>query len=71
MYAMYDLNSLAVVNVRDLGPVKMAFKILAYPDTRLFQCGNNNSKVSFFIILHLIFNNLSCIKIIERMVRAF
>lgn len=46
MYAMYDLNSLAVVNVRDLGPVKMAFKILAYPDdTRLFQCANNNSKV--------------------------
>ncbi|KAL0277788.1 UNVERIFIED_CONTAM: hypothetical protein PYX00_004953 [Menopon gallinae] len=44
MYAMYDLISLAVVNVRDLGSVKMAFKILAYPDTRLFQCLNNNSK---------------------------
>lgn len=43
--AFYDLGSLAVVNVRDLGSVKYAFKLLAFPDTRLFQCTSNQSKV--------------------------
>ncbi|KAJ9594195.1 hypothetical protein L9F63_014355, partial [Diploptera punctata] len=42
--AMYELGSLAVVNVRDLGSVKTAFKLLAFPDTRVFQCTNNQSK---------------------------
>ncbi|KAF4533158.1 hypothetical protein B566_EDAN001700 [Ephemera danica] len=40
----YQLESLAVVNVRDLGSVKYAFKFLAFPDTRLFQCPSNQSK---------------------------
>jgi hypothetical protein len=43
--AMYELGSLAVVNVRDMGSVKTAFKLLAFPDTRVFQCTNNQSKV--------------------------
>lgn len=43
---IYDLGSLAVVNVRDLGPIKLAFKILAFPDTRVFQCSSSNSKVN-------------------------
>jgi len=42
--AMYELGSLAVVNVRDMGSVKTAFKLLAFPDTRVFQCTNNQSK---------------------------
>lgn len=40
----YELGSLAVVNVRDLGPVKLAFKILAFPDTRVFQCSSASAK---------------------------
>lgn len=41
---MYDLSSLAVVNVRDLGNVKHAFKLLIFPDTRVFQCSSNSGK---------------------------
>lgn len=45
---MYDLSSLAVVNVRDLGNVKHAFKLLIFPDTRVFQCASNSNKVTHF-----------------------
>jgi exocyst complex component 8 len=41
----YPLDSLAVVNVRDLGNIKHAFKFLAFPDTRLFQCSSGTHKV--------------------------
>lgn len=44
MEAVYDLESLAVVNVRDLGPVKLAFKLLTFSDTRVFQCRTATSK---------------------------
>ncbi|XP_075222918.1 exocyst complex component Exo84 [Lycorma delicatula] len=40
----YELGSLAVVNVRDLGNVRHAFKLLAFPDSRVFQCTSNQSK---------------------------
>lgn len=40
----YDLHSLAVVNVRDTTTVKFAFNLLAFPDTRVFQCSSSNSK---------------------------
>lgn len=36
----YPISKLAVVNVRDLGTVKQAFKVLAFPDTRVFQCNS-------------------------------
>ncbi|XP_041971932.1 exocyst complex component 8 [Aricia agestis] len=36
----YSVSTLAVVNVRDLGTVKQAFKVLAFPDTRVFQCNS-------------------------------
>lgn len=36
----YPNSTLAVVNVRDLGTVKQAFKVLAFPDTRVFQCNS-------------------------------
>nr|WIM01508.1 exocyst complex component 8 [Limnephilus lunatus] len=42
--AVYSISSMAVVNVRDLGSVKQAFKLLAFPDTRVFQCNNLTSK---------------------------
>lgn len=45
---MYDLSSLAVVNVRDLGNIKHAFKLLIFPDTRVFQCSSNNNKVGIY-----------------------
>jgi hypothetical protein len=38
------LDSLAVVNVRDLGGLKHAFKLLVFPETRLFQCANAPAK---------------------------
>ncbi|XP_040577089.1 exocyst complex component 8 isoform X2 [Lepeophtheirus salmonis] len=40
----YELDSLAVVNVKDLGGVKYAFKLLVFPFTRLFQCANTSAK---------------------------
>ncbi|CAD6204344.1 GSCOCG00009931001-RA-CDS [Cotesia congregata] len=42
--AVYNLQCLAVVNVKDLGSVKLAFKLLAFPDTRVFQCASAISK---------------------------
>lgn len=42
--AMYELGSLAVVNVRDLGSIKHAFKLLIFPDTRVFKCQSSTIK---------------------------
>lgn len=47
--AQYDLDSLAVVNVRDLGSVRHAFKLLAFPDSRVFQCSNSTAKVKIVL----------------------
>ena len=44
--ALYELDSLAVVNVRDVGPVKNAFKVLMFPDTRMYQAENPKAKVN-------------------------
>ncbi|KAK9888906.1 hypothetical protein WA026_001127 [Henosepilachna vigintioctopunctata] len=41
---MYELGSLAVVNVKDLGNIKYAFKILIFPDTRIFKCDSETTK---------------------------
>lgn len=43
---MYEIGSLAVVNVKDLGNVKHAFKLLIFPDTRVFKCSSGAVKVS-------------------------
>ena len=40
----YELDSLAVVNVRDLGGIKYTFKLLVFPEARLFQCANGEAK---------------------------
>ncbi|XP_011638659.1 exocyst complex component 8 [Pogonomyrmex barbatus] len=44
MQAVYNLETLAIVNVRDHGTVKLAFKLLAFSDTRVFQCATATSK---------------------------
>jgi len=44
--AFYELDSLAVINIRDLGPVKHAFKLMMFPDTRVLQCANSSDKVA-------------------------
>lgn len=41
---LYELDSLAVVNVRDLGGIKHTFKLLVFPEARLFQCANADAK---------------------------
>ena len=43
--ALYELEGLAVINIRDLGPVKFAFKLMMFPDTRVLQCANAADKV--------------------------
>ena len=35
--SLYDLDSLAIVNAKDMGPVKNAFKVLMFPDCHLYQ----------------------------------
>ncbi|OXU24983.1 hypothetical protein TSAR_014903 [Trichomalopsis sarcophagae] len=44
MQVVYDLKSLAVINVKDLGSIKLALKLLAFPDTRIFQCPTATNK---------------------------
>ncbi|KAL7306507.1 hypothetical protein TKK_0001206 [Trichogramma kaykai] len=44
MQVVYEIQSLAVVNVKDRGSVNLAFKLLAFPDTRVFQCSSATSK---------------------------
>lgn len=43
---LYELDSLAVVNVRDVDTVKNAFKILKFPESRIYQTDSTKSKVS-------------------------
>lgn len=42
---LYELDNLAVVNVKDTNVVKNAFKLLMFPDTRLFQAESPKAKV--------------------------
>ncbi|KAK7093761.1 exocyst complex component 8-like [Littorina saxatilis] len=48
---LYELDSLAVVNVRDAGPIKNAFKILMFPETRMYQADSAKSKRQWLDIL--------------------
>ncbi|KAF7694469.1 exocyst complex component 8 [Silurus meridionalis] len=49
--ALYDLESFAVVNVKDNPPMKDMFKILMYPDSRIFQAENSKIKKEWLEIL--------------------
>jgi len=42
--AVYPVSTIAVVNVRDLAGIKNAWKLLASPDNRLFQCTDAETK---------------------------
>ena len=48
MQVIYDLKSLAVVNTKDHGAKNLGFKLLAFPDTRVFQCPSSKSKKDWF-----------------------
>jgi len=48
---MYPLKYIAVVNARDIGPMRNSFKILMFPEHRVFQCGDNKEKRSWLDIL--------------------
>ncbi|VDI63144.1 exocyst complex component 8, partial [Mytilus galloprovincialis] len=41
---LYELDSLAIVNVRDAGPIKNAFKILMFPDAKMYQADGAKAK---------------------------
>ncbi|KAM9840742.1 exocyst complex component 8 [Aulostomus maculatus] len=49
--ALYDLESFAVVNVKDNSPMKDMFKILMFPDSRIFQAENSKIKKEWLEIL--------------------
>ncbi len=36
-----------MVNVRDFGGTKNTFKLLVFPEARLFQCANSDSKTQW------------------------
>ena len=46
-HTLYELDNLAVVNVKDTNVVKNSFKLLMFPDTRLFQAESPKAKVHF------------------------
>ncbi|KAL3861830.1 hypothetical protein ACJMK2_007844 [Sinanodonta woodiana] len=48
---LYELDNLAVVNVRDAGPVKNAFKILMFPASKIYQTDSAKSKRQWLDIL--------------------
>lgn len=48
---LYDLDDIAVVNARDIGPMRNSFKILKFPEHRVFQCSDNKEKRSWIDVL--------------------
>ncbi|XP_028809445.1 exocyst complex component 8 isoform X1 [Denticeps clupeoides] len=48
---LYDLEPLAIVNVKDNPPMKDMFRILMFPDTRTFQAENSKIKKEWLEIL--------------------
>ncbi|XP_030637778.1 exocyst complex component 8 [Chanos chanos] len=48
---LYDLQDFAVVNVKDNPPMKDMFKILMFPDSRIFQAENSKIKKEWLEIL--------------------
>jgi len=63
--SLYDLDSLAIVNAKDMGPVKNAFKVLMFPDCHLYQAESPKAKKEWLEMLdqtkkaRLNFTNLS------------
>ena len=48
---MYSLKDLAIVNARDIGPMRNSFKILSFPEHRVFQCSDNKEKRNWLDVL--------------------
>lgn len=48
---LYELDNLAIVNMRDAGPVKNAFKVLMFPDSKIYQADSAKSKRQWLDIL--------------------
>jgi len=55
-HTLYELDNLAVVNVKDTNVVKNAFKLLLFPDTRLFQAESPKAKVPSWVLLLAVYN---------------
>ncbi|XP_043920569.1 exocyst complex component 8 [Protopterus annectens] len=49
--ALYELDGLAIVNVKDNPPMKDMFKILMFPESRIFQAENTKIKKEWLEIL--------------------
>lgn len=49
-HSLYELDSLAVVNIRDDGSLVNAFKILMFPDIRIFAVSSPKAKVMMMIM---------------------
>lgn len=58
---LYELDSLAVVNVRDTGPVKNGFTILMFPESHLYQTDTAKAKVSSLYYQHFYSNFRVCL----------
>lgn len=48
---LYELDNLAIVNIRDQGPVKNSFKVLMFPDSKIYQADSSKSKRQWLDIL--------------------
>uniref|UniRef100_H2Z9L4 Exocyst complex component 8 n=1 Tax=Ciona savignyi TaxID=51511 RepID=H2Z9L4_CIOSA len=48
---LIPIDTLAIVNARDVGPVKNAFNVLVLPESRMFQCENSKEKREWLEIL--------------------
>ncbi|XP_002735061.3 exocyst complex component 8-like [Saccoglossus kowalevskii] len=51
--SLFEIDNLAVVNARDVGPVKNAFKLLMFPDQHMYQCDGPKAKREWLDILEL------------------
>ncbi|XP_078725726.1 exocyst complex component 8 isoform X2 [Lampetra fluviatilis] len=50
-HSLYQLGDLAIINVKDNGPMKDMFKVMKYPDCRIFQAENIKIKKEWLDIL--------------------
>lgn len=49
--ALYELDNMAIVDVKDSDTVRFAFKILMFPDSHLYQAENESSKQGWLYLL--------------------
>ena len=53
---LYLLDQVLPVNIKDRGTTKNSFKVLIFPDTRVFQAPNAKAKVCFQTLSSLLYN---------------